>query len=94
MDNFTKNLLIKELDDSIKKFYSAKRKNNINKIKYAKGYSEGVMQILLIQKAITEEEIKDIILKYETSDLKIKSGFLDIDLNDLDTPAIYRKMRN
>ncbi len=84
---------ISELEEAVKKFYEAKAIGNREKIKYYKGFSEGIMLILLKMRIITEEEIKKLIKKVEEEIDVQNLPLYEKTLQDLDTPSIYRKMR-
>ncbi|NPA82532.1 MAG: hypothetical protein GXO31_07965 [Epsilonproteobacteria bacterium] len=85
---------IKELRKAIKEFYEAKAIGNKNKIKYYKGFSEGIMLILLKMRIITEEELKQIIKEEEEEFENLETTpIYEKTLRDLDTPSIFRKMK-
>jgi len=84
---------ISELEEAIKNFYEAKAIGNKEKIKYYKGFSEGIMLILLKMRIVTEEELKKMIKKAEEEVDLHGLSFYEKTLQDLDTPSIYRKMR-
>ncbi len=88
-----KDKYISELKEAIKKFYEAKAIGNREKTKYYKGFSEGIMLILLKMRIVSEEEIKKLIKKAEEEIDVEKIPFYEKTLQDLDTPSIYRKMK-
>ncbi|GEM_PF-1666886 len=85
---------IAELKKAIREFYEAKAIGNRNKIKYYKGFSEGIMLILLKMRVIDEEELKEIIKKEEEEFENLETiPIYEKTLRDLDTPSIFRKMK-
>ncbi len=85
---------VKELRKAIKEFYEAKAIGNRNKIKYYKGFSEGIMLILLKMRVISEDELKGIIKEEEEEYENLETTpIYEKTLRDLDTPAIFRKMK-
>jgi hypothetical protein len=85
---------ISELKKAIREFYEAKAIGNKEKIKYYKGFSEGIMLIFLKLRIISEEELKDMIKKAEDEfEALEKIPLYEQTLRNLDTPSIYRKLK-
>ncbi len=68
MKNMDKEEYIEELTKAMSRFHEAKMSEDQNQIKYYKGFSEGIMHILLKMDIVTKSELYEII---ENSELDI-----------------------
>ena len=65
MKNIDKEILMNELTKAMNRFHEAKLSKNSDEIKYHKGFSEGIMQILLKLEVVTNDELYEIIKNVE-----------------------------
>lgn len=85
------------LKNAIIEFNRAKKAKQNDKIRYFKGYCEGIMKMALELGVMDKSELKTILsdpLKYETEDSPSPlDETINSILNDLETPSIYRKLK-
>ncbi len=77
MKNIDKEAYIEELTKAMSRFHEAKMSKDQNKIKYYKGFSEGIMHILLKMDIVNKCELHEIIENAELDIPTIYRGTYD-----------------